>query len=111
MIKKIFFGVVALTLIALVSMSFLPDNDVVIADEATTLVAEDLGVCDCPPNFYLEYEHPFGKNFDKNDDGYICYKILVKGNDKGYAKGHGNDKEFWDLIVHKDNNKPCYYDD
>ena len=107
MIKKIFFGFVALTLIAFVSMSFLTDNDVVAVDEATTLIAEDLGVCDCPPNFFLEPKHDFGKNFDNNDDGYICFKVLVTGNGDKLANGHGNDKEFWDYIVHKDNNQPC----
>ena len=103
MIKKLFFGLVAITLIALVSMIFIPDNEVVAVDEATTLVAEDLGVCDCPPNWYLEYEHPFGKDFDKNDDGFICFKVLVTGNGEKYANGHGNDKDVWTGIVHKDN--------
>ena len=71
----------------------------------TTLFTSDQNIqadppCnECPPGWFLEGEHFSGKDWDKNGDGLVCYKWLD-------GKGHGNDKDLWEHIVHKDN-LPC----
>ena len=102
MFSKTLTGILAMFLVAFLVMSFISQEDSQsIYEHQTTLTEIDLESppCGCPPNWYEEPEHPYGKAWDKNGDGLICFKILE-------GEGHGNDKDEWHGIVHKDN-FPC----
>ena len=101
MTKYVFSALATLFFVALVTMSFVTTEDVQNSAEVTsfvtTLQLDANPPCDCPPDWILEPEHSFGKDWDVNGDGYICYK---------WVEGTGNDRDTWNHIVHMDN-LPC----